>query len=317
MVDTEGLVGVAQKEERPPCPQCGCSHIISWGKLRWRCSECGYPWPKNSDISITKDLRRYIHEPNLKGDYLVLFDTHYPFHHVECHQYMIKIVKKWDIKKCVIGGDVLELQEFKKYLDKHPDIKDWETELSLVQSILTWLATEFTRIDLVLGNHELRLWKALAGKGSQEDVFRLILGDLADVLKKKIKYYLYPCATINNSWIIDHPNMSSVIQARVPERQSSKYLVKKLVDMVKNSQQPKNGQMGYLSGHGHQGGEGTDVSGEFQVADGMVMCDPELFAYHKLKRSARPEWRVGFNIIKNNYLYRFPLKNTDWKFWLS
>jgi hypothetical protein len=49
----------------------------------------------------------------------------------------------------------------------------------------------------------------------------------------------------------------------------------------------------------------------------MVMCDPDLFGYYKLKRNARPAWRVGFNMLKNNYLYRFPENNTDWDFWLN
>ena len=319
------------KSDRPGCtnPECkakegginpdtGRPYLVGWG-TQWKCTLCGTKQEKFKRESLidNSDLERYVHEPRLNGDYLVLFDPHYPLHHTQCHEYAMGMCRKWNITKCVIGGDALDLDCFKNYPDHHPDVASWKVEKTLLRFPLEWLATEFKRVDLILGNHELRMWKRLLGKGDQEDVFDLVLADLKPSLRRRVKYYIYPVAIINNSWIIDHPNMTSVIQGRVPERLSAKYMVKHVMQLVKNGVQPQNEQLGYISGHGHMGGEGQDISGEFQIADGMVTCDPDLFGYHKLKRSARPEWRVGFNIIRNNYLYRFPLKNTDWKFWLN
>jgi len=308
---------------RPSCPQCfsqgkddgGRWKVVVHGRNRWRCSECGHVWSEIKPQIDNSDLERYIYEPRLYGDFLIIFDPHFPLQHMGAFFHAKEMCEKWGIKKCVIPGDTLDLDAFKKFLDKHPDIDGWTEEKTRTQCGLEWLATWMDEIHLVLGNHELRFWKNSQGKADQDDIFAIIIGGLEN--QRKFRYYVYPFAVINDSWIVDHPNMTSQIPGRVPHRLSDKYMPQLLIDLIDKGKKGKNNQYGYISGHGHLGGEATNTSGLIQIANGMVMCDPDLFGYYKLKRSARPAWRIGFNILMNNYLYRFPELNTDWNWWLK
>lgn len=310
-------------EERPSCPQClakgkderGRQKILIHGINRWRCASCGYVWSEITPDIDNLDLEQYVYEPRLHGDFLIAFDPHFPFQHVQIFEYAKAICKKWNIRKCVMPGDTLDLDAFKHFYDKHPDLAGWKDEKKRTQCGLSWVAEWMDEIDLLMGNHELRHWKLTEGREDQEDIFEIILSKIEH--KNRFRYYLYPYAVINDSWIVDHPNATSQIPTRVPHRLSDKYMPELLLELIKKKKKGKNDQYGYISGHGHLGGEGTNTSGRIQIADGMVMCNPDLFGYYKLKRSPRPAWRVGFNILKNNYLYRFPLLTTDWEWWLN
>lgn len=309
-------------DDRPSCPKCfaqgkdelGRYKIQKHGRNRFFCTECRYAFRPIKPNINNIDLTRYVYEPRLNGDFLLVFDPHFPFQHIKAWEHAKSMCKKWNIRKCIIPGDTLDLDAFKKFLDKHPDLTGWKEEKLRTQCALSWLLTWMDEVNLLMGNHELRFWKFAQGRPDQEDIFTVILGDLDN--REKIKHYLYPYAIINDSWIVDHPNMTSTIPTRVPHRLSDKYMPDLLIELINRGKKGKNDQYGYVSGHGHLGGEATNSSGKIQIADGMVMCDPDLMGYYKLKRSARPAWRVGFNILRNNYLYRFPELNTDWDFWL-
>ena len=330
--------GKTKMTEYKPCPKCGkLEHdpltgywsLRSDGDMGVRCTLCKEkttkkvyaaepppsPFGKGIDNS---DLERYVKEPRLQGNFLLLFDPHFPFHHEGTFQHAKAIAERFKIRKVLIGGDAFELYYFSQfYKDRATGVKDWSEEAERTRCVLEWLAEWASQVHMILGNHELRMWKRLMAAGAQEDIYRIILDGVKPTIRRKFHYYLYPVAVINDSLIVYHPSMSSVIQTRVPERLASKYLPKEMLRWVEEGIQPKNGQMGYISGHGHLGGTGTDASGEFFVADGIVMADPELFNYHVLKRNARPEWRVGFYVLKDNYLLPFPEKHTHWKLWLG
>ena len=116
--------------ERPTCPFCGAGGLDEKGDLliyskknQWICSVCGKHLDKDLPANIDNfDLSRYVHEPRLEGDFLVIFDTHFPFQHPQAFQHAKKISEKWGIKKCLIPGDGIDLDAFKKFLDRHPDI---------------------------------------------------------------------------------------------------------------------------------------------------------------------------------------------------
>ena len=333
--------GKAKMTEYKPCPKCGKleQDLLTgyWslrgdGKKAVFCHLCDQktskkiygdePPPSPFGTGVDNlDLERYVNEPRLKGDYLITHDPHFPLHHGECWRHAQLICEKFQIKQMIIPGDGVELYWQSNFLkDDAIGLGSWEQEKERVKNTLEWIGGWMRRVDWLPGNHELRWWKRMlqgGGKAAQEELWTIVSKDVKPSIKRKFHFHLYPYAIINNSWFICHPNMTSIIPGRVPDRLSSKYMVQELVRMLQNGIVPKNWQMGVVAGHGHLGGEATDVSGSFQVADGMIMADGDLFNYHKLKLNARPEWRLGFHILKDNYLYRFPERNTDWKFWLS
>lgn len=236
---------------------------------------------------------------------MVTGDIHLPFHCPRTFSHLIEIAEKFGIKKMVSVGDTFELQEFKHYLDNHPGV-NWRYEKAKGWAVLELLANQFDEIVLLLGNHELRLWKKLEGAGDQEDVFQIF------VKHPNIRYDLYPYCIINDSWFACHPKSYSRIPGRNPYFLASKHMV----ELVEAGKSP-NGQYGLIAFHGHQGGGGRDVSGRFRVADGMGLFDQELFGYAQLKLTPTPNWVKGFFMLRNNYLYPFEEDTTDWDWWLN
>uniref|UniRef100_A0A6H1Z9J0 Calcineurin-like phosphoesterase domain-containing protein n=1 Tax=viral metagenome TaxID=1070528 RepID=A0A6H1Z9J0_9ZZZZ len=215
------------------------------------------------------------------------------------------MAKKWGIRKVVSVGDTFELESFKKYLDSHPGV-NWKYEKSSGVKFLSVLIDNFDEIQLLIGNHELRFWKKMEAVNDQDDVFQFFVKD------SKVKTSIYPFCVINESWLLCHPHSYSRIAARNPYFLASKHLV----SLIEAGNSP-NGQYGLVAYHGHGGGEGTDISSRFQVADGMGLFEPQLFNYYVKKMNTAPAWRKGFMILRNNYLYRFPFSTTDWDFWLG
>lgn len=253
-----------------------------------------------------EDIEKYNKELRPKGDFMLFGDVHIPFHDDDLLEKMMAIARKFGIKRGVIPGDLLEMDIFKTYPDKHVA---WHYEKTKTRQVLTALLSWFDLLVWLIGNHELRMWKRLQGMGEEEDVFEIVL---TKEMLDHIKYSIYPYAIINDSWMVCHPKSYSRIQARNPYFLGSKYLVK----LIEEGKGP-NDQYGIVAYHGHLGGEGTDISARFQVADGMTMVDPEKVMYQQIKIDTSPKWRPGFAMLLNNYLYRFPKDTTDWNFWLK
>ena len=295
--------------EKPVCPYCLKSdQVISKGYPTFRCKRCAKHFNATVDHP---DLRKLEDHLRIHSDSIVVTgDIHLPFHCPKTLEKMIEVSRYFGSRDIVIVGDLMDLDAFKRYLDRHPDIRKlggWEYEKKITREFLELLNEHFDRIFLLIGNHELRMWKMLHASGSQTDVYEIILNDL---WKEKITVSTYPFAWINDSWIVVHSKSYSRIQARNPYYLASKYLVQLAMD----GKSP-NGIYGLIDFHSHLGGEGTDISGKFQVANGMGLFDPQLSSWHVLKVDTFPEWRKGFMILHRNYLYRFPYHHTDWEFW--
>jgi len=296
-------------EDRPSCEECGGTWVIGNGS-KWQCKLCGKQWSKVKYSDTLAELRnydlsRYTDHPKLYGDWLLIGDSHIPFHCPQTATHAIQMAQKWGIKSVISVGDTFELDAFKKYLDHHPEV-NWKYEKIAGIKFLNVLLENFENIVLLIGNHELRLWKRLEASNDQDDVFQFFVKD------NRIEYSTYPFAVINDSWLVVHPKSYSRIQGRNPYFLASKHCI----ELLEDGKSP-NGQYGLIAYHGHLGGEGTDISSRFRVADGMGLFDPNLFAYYKLKISTGPAWRKGFHIIRNNYLYPFPETMTDWNWWLN
>jgi len=252
------------------------------------------------------DMEQYDKELWLEGDYMITADWHIPFHDVDLVEKMLAVAEKFGAKKLVIAGDFIELDVFKTYIDK---TAAWKYEKQKTRSILKALLGRFREIVWLIGNHEVRMWKRLQGMGEEEDIFQLILEAEA---ARKVRYSIYPYTIINSSWMVVHPKSYSRIQARNAFFLASKYLVK----LVERGKSP-NGIYGMVAAHGHLGGMGTDISGRFQVADGMGMMNPDKVHYQIIKISTSPNWRPGFFMLLDNTLYPFPKDGTDWRFWME
>jgi len=270
-------------------------------------------WNRNEFMSTSvitsrlldnQEMERYDKELRLYGDFILSGDDHVPFHDMELIDASFNIARKFGIRKIIKAGDFLELDAFKTYLDKGAS---WEYEKRKARNVINATLTQFDEMDWLIGNHEMRLWKRLQGMGDEEDIFQLVL-EKEHI--EKVRYSIYPYCIINDSWMIVHPKSYSRIQTRNAYFLASKHLIK----LIEEGKSP-NGNYGIVAYHGHLGGMGTDISGRFEVADGMGMMDPDKIHYQKIKISTAPEWRPGFHMLLDNCLYAFPKRGTNWDFW--
>ena len=280
----------------------------SSGVPRYFCRRCNKTFVVTVPNPELKHLTQHL---KIHSDSIVVTgDVHLPFHCPDTLAKMIEFAGYFGSRDIVIVGDLMELDVFKRFLDIHPDIKragGWEYEKQKTREFFELIDQYFDRVYILLGNHELRMWKKLQAAGSQTDVLEIVL---SDKWEEKVKVSVYPFAWINDSWIVVHPKSYSRIQSRNPYFLASKYLI----ELVARGKSP-NGVYGLIDFHSHLGGEGTDISGKFQVANGMGLFDPKLSEWHVKQVDTFPEWRKGFMILHRNYLYRFPAEHTDWDFW--
>lgn len=252
------------------------------------------------------EMERYNAALYLKGNWMIYGDCQIPLHDPELMERMQQIARKYGIKKGINVGDLTELDAFSPFPGKGPS---WEYEKAMVTGVVKWWVSWFDEVVLLMGNHELRMWKRLCGMGEEDDIFKILL---SEEKSGRVKYSTYPYAIINESWLVAHPQSYSRIPARNSFALASKYMIK----LIEKSKGP-NSQYGIIGFHGHLGGQARDVSGRFQVADGMGLMDPEKIMYKTMRINTYPEWVPGFSMLLNNHLYPFPKDSTDWDFWLK
>jgi len=263
--------------------------------------------PKIVDRMIGNDeMEIYNAALHLAGDWMIFGDCQIPLHDPELMKRMQQIAQKYGIKKGINAGDLTELDAFKPFPGHGPS---WQYEKKKVNDILKWWVSWFDEVVLLMGNHELRMWKRLQGMGEEGDIFKILL---SEEKSGRVKYSTYPYAIVNESWLITHPHSYSRIAARNNFTLASKYMIK----LIEKSKGP-NDQYGLIGFHGHLVGEARDISGRFQIADGMGLMDPKKIMYKEMRMNTYPEWCPGFFMLLNNHIYPFKKDSTDWDFWLK
>jgi hypothetical protein len=252
------------------------------------------------------EMERYNAALHLRGDWMIFGDCQIPLHDPELMERMQQVAEKYRIKKGINVGDLTELDAFKPFPGSGPS---WEYEKAKVTDVLKWWVSYFDETVLLMGNHELRMWKRLHGMGEEGDIWPILL---SEEKSGRVKASTYPYAVINESWLVTHPQSYSRIAARNNFTLASKYMIK----LIEKSEGP-NDQYGLIGFHGHLGGGARDISGRFQVVDGMGLMDPEKVMYKMMRINTYPEWCPGFFMLLNNHIYPFPKDSTDWEFWLK
>ena len=240
----------------------------------------------------TSEYVTYTNPPVIDSDnVLVLSDVEAPFHDAEWCSVLVALAKHWNIDNVILAGDFLHfssLSSFTKSMmsEKGEGKEDAEAllddELSAAADFSNVLLDNFSRIVMVLGNHEARLTRRLA-VATRVNILRVLLGGL----EKRFEIYPYYYAIVQSStgtWRVSHPKNYSVIPARVAARLADKY------------------QCNYIAGHGHDYGETTSVGGYYAAACGCC-CDPERLAYTMLRDDLKPFMQQGCFLLRNGYPY--------------
>jgi len=272
---------------------------------------------------------RYDEPLTMEGDALVLPDIEFPFHHAEFLNKCLELARAWDIRQCIVAGDLLhfdslsgwepnwktpdtggitasaesQLVEFAKTLGKNQQAKLFgligdigqkteqdgaSTELAIARRELRGLAKQFDKVDLVIGNHEGRLLRALNTTLDPEELKRLLeLGD-----KWRIAPYYFSYLISNGEkYCIDHPKSAASTTAAVLAAKFGCHI---------------------LMGHSHHFSITTDVSGQYFAAEIGCIVDEARLPYASQRHTRAPAHSLGAAIIRNGcptILTRF----TDWE----
>jgi predicted phosphodiesterase len=229
----------------------------------------------------------------LYGDFMLTSDWHLPYYDPDICEKMLAVSEKLGLNKLIIAGDFFNQDAFSHYLNI--DTCDFGYEKNVASEILEILCQSFDEIYILTGNHDIRLLKLLAYKLKIEDVWKLVTTELG----RQIKVTAYPYLRINDTWHITHPKNFSILPTSVARKMNHKY------------------QMSIGVAHGHQMGITYSPSGTDVLFDTGGMFDQDKVEYSRMSDTTHCEWQTGFSVIRNNFLYQFPKKHTDWDFWLN
>jgi len=287
------------------CEQCGkyyekpskrfCSQIC------WRKYEKGRT---NADKKLPiPNVPDYNDFWKLKGDWIISSDWHLPYYDHALADNLIKIAKKFKIKKHLIAGDFTDQAAFRHMLYAIPIIddrlrEDTEYTFGICAEIINKMLEWFDEIRLLTGNHDIYFFKVLQGKVKTEGFWRLVGVNKKD-FNKKFFVSQYPFCSLNGKWHVTHPKTYSRIPTNVPRALSTKY------------------RMSTISAHGHNFGLAPDISGQDICIDSGGMFDYKKIGYKWMTDTTHPQWVSGFVVVKNNKPYIFSDTITDWDYWLK
>lgn len=211
----------------------------------------------------------------IEGDALILADIHAPFHCAEWLNRVVNLAAKWGITNCGIAGDLFDAATFCKW--GHRADLTFKAEVEATQQIMASLAGVFELIVFSLGNHEMRLERAV---NYLAEFSAFAEGWIASEKVKLTKHHYFFVASAGQRYRVTHPRNTSVHATIVPKRLCSKF------------------HCHVIAGHGHTVGMTRDDSGNYWAIDSGIMADPDRLDYAVLEDNTRPRMQQGCVIIR-------------------
>lgn len=233
----------------------------------------------------------------LTGDWMIIGDVHVPTTRYGFADLVNRVAEK-HLKKprrLLIAGDLFNMDSYSSYeaICQQPS---WSDEQRTARALFAKWFEVFGEIRLLLGNHERRLQKWLAGNLSEEDMAGLIYAN-----PKRFRMSNYGWCTVTSGgveWRVTHPKNYSVNQLNVAETVAWKH------------------QTNVISFHEHHLGIGWDRFKRFVIVNGGSLIDSSKVPYKVFDDNKSPEFTAGFVMLKNGtpYLFGEP-PFTDWSAW--
>jgi hypothetical protein len=206
------------------------------------------------------------------------------------------IAKKFRIKKLLIAGDFIANDAigyhagFAEDTDQSTSFTVSDTLLQ-GETVLEDLFTHFDEIYLIKGNHEQR-----GTRIKEIGFFDLMRNSWEATGKLEISYYKW-CKV--GKYRVEHPSYRKVPGSIARERAE-----------IENSPM--------LCAHTHGFSYTFTKNGLYEAVD-LGHCTRTDTRYYKAVNGTgpHPKWVAGFWMVRNGFLYGFPIDFTDWNFWLG
>lgn len=253
----------------------------------------------------------------MAGDALILFDTEFPFHEADFMNRCLDLAQAWNIRQCIIGGDVLHFDMFSQWEanwisvqransiteDKEAELRariqalpveqqgplmDWlqsvtigeqeQTELGAAKHALLTLGKLFDRIDYVLGNHDDRFIRALKSPLMPQSLLDFLA--LNNPAWRIAPYFFSVLNSAGQVFRIEHPRSASVNTAvRLADKFDCHVIV----------------------GHSHLQSTMWSTSGKHWAIHAGASVDETRLAYAAQRASNRPAHSLGAVIVRDGY----------------
>lgn len=262
------------------------------------------------------------------GDCLILPDTEFPYHHAEFINLCLELASDWNVRNCVIAGDVLHFDSISKWeanwkeensgdisekahsrlIDLLPDLSesaqekllavmdefepscdnDMGTEVKVSKKALLDIANMFDDIVYVIGNHDGRFLSALNSPMFAEQLKQFVVGDNP---KYRIAPYYYSILhTVSGDYRITHPVSSAQTAAVTLANQFHQHII---------------------MGHSHNYSRTLDASGKYWAIQAGCCVDEYRLAYASQRDRGVKRHALGAVIVYNGYPYDLSM-TTDW-----
>jgi predicted phosphodiesterase len=215
-------------------------------------------------------LRDWSDYPRLQLPALVISDLHVPYHDPAWLKRVVEAARARRLRRLVVNGDLIDSKQLGKFKDQSGHTL--EEELELASKLLEWLHGPFDEIHVLLGNHDVRVSKALDNQLTPRRVLQWAAGGNAMV-------YDHHHAYLGAGWLVAHPGNYSVVPGKPAYELAAKH------------------QKHVLIGHTHKLTLTRDLSGRHWAVEGGMMADPRLFAYTHAELRKFPYHQQGAVIL--------------------
>ncbi len=231
----------------------------------------------------------------LEGDAIVVGDLHLPFVKWKWASWLLKIAERFDIRRLLVVGDLLDAKALTYFPKKEAAVK-WEVELREAENFIDCMCDWFTEIIYCYGNHERnRIIARFEGELTAERFGRLISTDSA----LKVSPYSYVILhTEAGKWRLTHQRNY---------RKTPLSVAKNLCEMH---------LCHIMAHHQHRMAQGFDASGNFMLVDNGGLMDEEKMDWVMLEDRVMPKPTNGFTVIHRGRPYLFN-SASDFRFWLG
>lgn len=220
-------------------------------------------------------------------------DVHAPIHDEQWLYKFIVTCKKFEVKKIVINGDLIDAGTISKHLGGEWRRKnELNDDIEAAGAVVKLLCKEFDNVYYTLGNHSQRLIRSFMGEVAWSNLLKMVYDN--PQFKGTERHFL----DVNGKVRCLHPRGYSRTRGKLTADLAQRY------------------QMHLITGHHHHTAQTVSADGKFQAVEVGTLAKIDMFGYAQHAMHGMPEMMNGFGIIlphsEQNKILNFN-EFTPWK----
>lgn len=221
--------------------------------------------------------------PRVEGDFLLLSDTHVPYHDGALIERAVARAKSLGVGQWCIIGDFLDGNQWSKRGLSTTFQRRWQDDAEVGASLLEYLVAEIGPGLVLSGNHDAWFLKHFRGQAEAEWLLTRLF-----CTKGNVVWSGYEQAVVTSGGrelrLLHGANYSAMSPLTVGQRLAAKY------------------EQGIVMGHQHHACQGRSWSGKHQVVCLGGAYRPEMFRYVHESPRTNPTQTRSWAILKDGYV---------------